>query len=131
MIIWPGERGGVFLWAHRSSYGGENTSRPDCVQYRSCVSRADSTFLDGPVSVRVRLCRFETTANANGRLIISENTTRDAAYFEALAADYDLGRTRGIDTTLAKFDLDAIILPTDGTLTSLFTRSRPTLKWFL
>ncbi len=62
---------------------------------------------------------------------MSENTTRDAAYFEALAADHDLGQTRGIDATLAKFKLDAIILPTDGTLTSHFTRSRATLKWFL
>ncbi|KAI9450107.1 amidase signature enzyme [Lactarius psammicola] len=48
------------------------------------------------------------------QLIISENTTRDTAYFAALAADHDLGRTRGIDATLAKFKLDAIILPTDG-----------------
>ena len=38
----------------------------------------------------------------------------DAAYFAALAADEDLGRTRGIDATLAKFNLDAILLPTDG-----------------
>ena len=57
---------------------------------------------------------------------MSESTTRDAAYFAALAADHDLGRTRGIDATLAKFQLDAIILPTDGMLTSLFTRSRAT-----
>ncbi|KAF8260371.1 amidase signature enzyme [Lactarius quietus] len=48
------------------------------------------------------------------QLIISENTTRDAAYFAALAADHNLGRNRGIDATLAKFKLDAIVLPTDG-----------------
>ncbi|KAI9437995.1 amidase signature enzyme [Lactarius indigo] len=48
------------------------------------------------------------------QFIAAENTTRDAAYFAALAADHDLGRTRGIDATLAKFKLDAIILPTDG-----------------
>ncbi|KAI9449072.1 amidase signature enzyme [Lactarius psammicola] len=48
------------------------------------------------------------------QFIMSENTTRDAAYFAALAADHDLGRTRGIDATLAKFKLDAIILPTNG-----------------
>ncbi|KAI0321533.1 amidase signature enzyme [Amylostereum chailletii] len=46
--------------------------------------------------------------------IASENTTMDAAYFAALAADADLGRTRGIDATLAMFNLDAILLPTDG-----------------
>lgn len=38
----------------------------------------------------------------------------DAAYFAALAADHDLGRTRGIDATLQNFGLDAILLPTDG-----------------
>ncbi|KAH9033356.1 amidase signature enzyme [Lactarius pseudohatsudake] len=48
------------------------------------------------------------------QLVISENSTRDPAYFSALAADHDLGRTRGIDATLAKFKLDAIIIPTDG-----------------
>ncbi|KAG0693567.1 amidase signature domain-containing protein [Suillus ampliporus] len=35
------------------------------------------------------------------------------AYFAALAQDFDLGRTRGIDATLAQFNLNAIILPTD------------------
>ncbi|TFY52698.1 hypothetical protein EVG20_g10440 [Dentipellis fragilis] len=46
--------------------------------------------------------------------IESENTTVDAAYFAALAADKDLGQTRGIDGTLKKFNLDAILLPSDG-----------------
>ena len=49
---------------------------------------------------------------------MSANTTRDATYFAALAADHDLGRTRGIDATLAKFKVDAIVLPTDGMLVS-------------
>ncbi|TFY75630.1 hypothetical protein EWM64_g8381, partial [Hericium alpestre] len=46
--------------------------------------------------------------------IASENTSMNAAYFAALAADKDLGQTRGIDATLKKFNLDAILLPTDG-----------------
>ncbi|KAH9054227.1 amidase signature enzyme [Lactarius vividus] len=62
----------------------------------------------------VPTCVLSTIANANSRLVKSENTTRDAAYFSALAADHDLGRIRGIDATLAKFKLDAIVLPTDG-----------------
>ena len=37
----------------------------------------------------------------------------DDAYFAALAADHDLGRTRGIDATLQQFNLDAILLPTN------------------
>lgn len=36
------------------------------------------------------------------------------AYFAALAADKDLGQTRGINATLKKFNLDAIFLPTNG-----------------
>ncbi|KAI0797308.1 amidase signature enzyme [Irpex lacteus] len=46
--------------------------------------------------------------------ISSENTTQDQAYFDALAADKDLGQTRGIDATLKQFKLDALILPTSG-----------------
>ncbi|TCD65458.1 hypothetical protein EIP91_002672 [Steccherinum ochraceum] len=43
--------------------------------------------------------------------IASENTTQDQAYFDALAADKDLGQTRGIDGALKKFKLDALLLP--------------------
>lgn len=45
------------------------------------------------------------------RFIASQNTTVDQAYFDALAADKDLGQTRGIDGTLKKFNLDALLLP--------------------
>ncbi|VDB85045.1 unnamed protein product [Peniophora sp. CBMAI 1063] len=38
------------------------------------------------------------------------------AFFAALAADADLGRTRCIDEALKKFNLDAILLPTDVTV---------------
>ncbi|KLO18977.1 amidase signature enzyme [Schizopora paradoxa] len=48
------------------------------------------------------------------QFIASENSTMDAAYFAALAADKDLGQTRGIDGTLKEFNLDAILLPTNG-----------------
>ncbi|KAG2366490.1 amidase signature domain-containing protein [Suillus spraguei] len=48
------------------------------------------------------------------QFIQSEATQVDDAYFAALAEDFDLGRTRGIDAILAQFNLDAIILPTDG-----------------
>lgn len=50
-----------------------------------------------------------------GRLIASEATNGfDAAYFAALAADHDLGSTRGIDFVLKKFNLDALVLPAPG-----------------
>ncbi|KAJ7889613.1 amidase signature enzyme [Mycena leptocephala] len=42
----------------------------------------------------------------------------DAEYFAALAADHDLGSTRGIDFVLKKFKLDAIVLPAPGFTTS-------------
>lgn len=48
------------------------------------------------------------------RFIASENTTIDDGYFAALAADKDLGQTRGIDATLKMFNLDALLLPTAG-----------------
>ncbi|KIJ40411.1 hypothetical protein M422DRAFT_49157 [Sphaerobolus stellatus SS14] len=50
---------------------------------------------------------------SQSQFIISENTTQDAAYFQALAFDLQLGRTRGIDATLKEFNLDALVLPTD------------------
>jgi len=46
----------------------------------------------------------------------------DDNYRAALAANIDLGRTRGIDATLKEFDLDAILLPTNG-LCPLFLKS--------
>ncbi|KAG1769784.1 amidase signature domain-containing protein [Suillus occidentalis] len=47
------------------------------------------------------------------RFTDAEDVQLDDAYFAALAQNFELGRTRGIDATLAKFNLDAIILPTD------------------
>ncbi|KAJ7080950.1 amidase signature enzyme [Mycena belliarum] len=52
-------------------------------------------------------------------LIRSEATTGfDATYFAALAADHDLGSTRGIDFVLEKFKLDALVLPASGFTTT-------------
>jgi amidase len=51
----------------------------------------------------------------HGSLVESEATTGfNATYFAALAADRDLGRTRGIDAALKQFDLDALVLPAPG-----------------
>ncbi|KAI0329789.1 amidase signature enzyme [Cubamyces sp. BRFM 1775] len=43
--------------------------------------------------------------------IASQNTTVNQAYFDAIAADKDLGATRGIDATLKEFKLDALLMP--------------------
>ncbi|OJT10452.1 hypothetical protein TRAPUB_13051 [Trametes pubescens] len=47
------------------------------------------------------------------QFIAAENTTVDKGFFDALAADKDLGSTRGIDAALKEFKLDALLLPTD------------------
>ncbi|KZP17361.1 amidase signature enzyme [Athelia psychrophila] len=46
------------------------------------------------------------------QLIAADATVVDEKYHAALAANADLGRTRGIDATLKKYTLDAILLPT-------------------
>ncbi|KAJ7628820.1 amidase signature enzyme [Roridomyces roridus] len=52
------------------------------------------------------------------RFIECEATTgRNAFYFAALAADHDIGSTRGIDFALKTFKLDALVLPAPGKLT--------------
>ncbi|KAF7297221.1 Amidase domain-containing protein [Mycena indigotica] len=49
------------------------------------------------------------------QLIAAEATTGfNATFFDALAADHDLGSTRGIDFVLKKFKLDALVLPAPG-----------------
>ncbi|KAJ7058061.1 amidase signature enzyme [Mycena amicta] len=53
------------------------------------------------------------------QLIDAEATNGfDATFFAALAADHDLGSTRGIDFVLKKFNLDALVLPAPGFTTS-------------
>lgn len=49
------------------------------------------------------------------RLIEAEATKGfDDRYFAALAADHDLGSTRGIDAVLKRYQLDALVLPATG-----------------
>ena len=38
----------------------------------------------------------------------------NATYFNALAFDYEMGRSQGIDAALKMYNLDALLLPTDG-----------------
>jgi amidase len=62
----------------------------------------------------------------SARLIESEATVgMNAAYFAALAADKDLGATRGIDAALKANNLDALILPAPGFTT--VPAGKPTL----
>ncbi|KAI0634590.1 amidase signature enzyme [Trametes polyzona] len=89
------------------------------------VERYIAGLLEIPTGVKTLadLIAFNT-AHANEELvppfwtdqsqfIAAENTTVDQAFFDALAADKDLGATRGIDAALKNFKLNALILPTD------------------
>ncbi|KAF8883191.1 amidase signature enzyme [Gymnopilus junonius] len=59
-----------------------------------------------------------TNFTSQSTLIKSEATTgRDAAYFQSLAFNKDLGATRGIDAALKANKLDALILPAAGLTT--------------
>ncbi len=54
------------------------------------------------------------------RLIESEATTGfNAAYFNALSIDRELGGSMGIDAALKEFDLDALVLPSQGFTTTI------------
>ena len=48
------------------------------------------------------------------RLLASEESQVDEKYYAALAENWELGRTRGIDAALQARQLDALILPTDS-----------------
>ncbi|KAF8508559.1 hypothetical protein JB92DRAFT_582386 [Gautieria morchelliformis] len=83
-----------------------------------------SSFLEVPTGVKnLAALIAHNKENADLELIppyytlqsyISEAKEVNASYFEVLAADEDLGCTRGIDGALHKFNLDALLLPTDG-----------------
>ncbi|KAG9103351.1 hypothetical protein FRC06_011350 [Ceratobasidium sp. 370] len=52
---------------------------------------------------------------SQSRLLKSQATTGyNSTYYTTLRANYDLGRTRGIDAILKAHKLDAIVLPSDG-----------------
>ena len=50
------------------------------------------------------------------RFISAEKTTglNNATYLDALKADYDLGVVRGLNATFTKYNLDALIAPSEG-----------------
>ncbi|KAJ3967751.1 amidase signature domain-containing protein [Lentinula raphanica] len=55
---------------------------------------------------------------SQSEFIASEATTGFTdAYFQSLAFDHELGRTRGIDAVLEMFNLDALVLPAMGLTT--------------
>ncbi|KAJ6582214.1 amidase signature enzyme [Mycena capillaripes] len=59
----------------------------------------------------------EPTGHEDQSLLILAETElggMDATYFAALAAERDMGSTRGIDFVLKQFNLDALVLPAPG-----------------
>lgn len=71
-------------------------------------------------------CNIDSTRyflwQLRARFIAADATVVDEKYHAALVANLDLGRTRGIDATLKKYNLDAILLPTAGRA-SLFSKT--------
>ena len=50
------------------------------------------------------------------RFLVAQNTTnlQDPRYINALKSNIDIGKIRGIDATLRKYNLDALIAPSEG-----------------
>jgi amidase len=58
-------------------------------------------------------------SSSTGSLIRSETTTgRNSTFFEALASNKELGAARGIDAALKTNNLDALVLPAPGRVTT-------------
>ncbi|KAJ7130419.1 amidase signature enzyme [Mycena epipterygia] len=51
-------------------------------------------------------------------MLVEETTGFNETYFAALAANHDMGRARGIDFVLKEFNLDAIVSPAPGFITT-------------
>jgi hypothetical protein len=67
----------------------------------------------------MRICTFQPLISAYS-LIKSETTTgRNSTFFEALASNKELGAARGIDAALKTNNLDALVLPAPGLLTTV------------
>ncbi|KAK0500053.1 amidase signature enzyme [Armillaria luteobubalina] len=63
---------------------------------------------------------LEEPTNFTDQLIESEATTGfNATYFDALSIDRELGGSMGIDAALKEFDLDALVLPSQGFTTTI------------
>ncbi|KAJ7616297.1 amidase signature enzyme [Mycena polygramma] len=100
------------------------------VEFKVGLNEYLEALLENPTGVRslADLIQFdnnnpslEEPANFTDQseFIRSEATNGfDAEFFAALAADHDLGSTRGIDFVLQKFNLDALVLPAQGLTTT-------------
>ncbi|KAJ7050967.1 amidase signature enzyme [Mycena amicta] len=94
------------------------------VDFKVQINAYFEALLENPSGVRslADLIKFndmhpelEEPAGFEDQFIAAEATNGfDAAYFAALAADHDLGSTRGIDFVLKKFNLDALVSPAPG-----------------
>jgi len=96
------------------------------IDFKVQLNRYLEALVDNPSGVRslADLIKFnddnptleKPEGHTNQSSLIRAEATNgfDAEYFAALAADHDIGRTRGIDFALKKFDLDALVLPAPG-----------------
>lgn len=72
---------------------------------------------DQSQSVVITFLKFPSTFDTNvfhDRLIVSEASTKDKSYHDALDIARNMSRTMGIDANFKKFNLDAMLIPTEG-----------------
>lgn len=96
------------------------------VDFKVQLNKWFESLLDNPSGVRslADLIKFnndnpeleEPSQHEDQSLLIEAEATKgfDDTYFAALAADHDLGSTRGIDAVLKRYQLDALVLPATG-----------------
>lgn len=81
-----------------------------------------ATTLEGLIKFNAAHPKLELPPGRDNQdlFLAGQNTTNlnDPIYKNAVKADHDLGRTRGIDATLKKYNLDALIAPSEGYTTA-------------
>ncbi|KAL8280372.1 hypothetical protein RQP46_007289 [Phenoliferia psychrophenolica] len=94
----------------------------DLAAYLAELSNATVTTLEGVINFNDlhRDIEFADGECCQETLVRAVQTTgKDTDFYKAArAADLDIGRTRGIDAVLKKYNLDALVLPSEGYATA-------------
>ncbi|KZT28519.1 amidase signature enzyme [Neolentinus lepideus HHB14362 ss-1] len=111
-------------------YASGNESIVNAVDFKVQINAWYQSLYTNPSGVRslADLIAFndanptleEPTGYTSQSILIEAEATSgyNATFYQALAADYELGRTNGIDAALQQYNLDALILPANGRTTT-------------
>ncbi|TFK55209.1 amidase signature enzyme [Heliocybe sulcata] len=111
-------------------YASRNESIVNAVDFKVQINAWYQSLYTNPSGVRslAELIAFDdanptleepTGYTSQSTLIAAEATSGyNATFYQALAADYQLGRTNGIDAALQQYNLDALVLPANGRTTT-------------